>query len=704
MSLKSLLNPKSIAVVGVSAQPNKLGSVVLRNIVDAGFQGPIYPVNPKYDKILGLQCYSSVTKIPGEVDVVMVVVPAEFVLDVVKDCAKKGVKNLVIITAGFKEIGAAGAAAEIEIRSIAKKSGMRILGPNCLGFSVSDSKINATFAALAPHHGNIAFISQSGAFNSALLDLAEERKLGFSHFISLGNKMDINEIELLEEFLQDPKVKVIGMYIEQFADGRDMIDLISRNQKKPIVVLHPGETEASQKAMSSHTGSLAGSSAAVRAALTKVGVVQVDSFEKLFNAMWLLSTDIKPQGRNVAIVTNAGGPGVMLSDMLVNAGMSMAKLSPDSEKALAKVLPPAANVHNPVDLIGDALADRYAAALDIVLADENVDIVLTVVTPQLVTQIEETAKVIFERSKSTNAKLIVPLFMGGEYVRSGVERLDLAGIPAFEFPEQAVAAISVLTRFVEMSVDNRVRLKVHAGIPKFKSQVAKHTKHQIVSLPQDLVYQLAQEVSLDLPKQRLIFSMDQALGFVAEAKFPVVLKAKSEDILHKTDVKALYLNINAVDQLHNAITDLSETVSKETGSKNVELLIQEQLIGGEEVLIGVQRDGMSDVYLPQGLGFGHILAFGKGGIYTELYKDVAFGLVPLTKLEIEKMMDSTKFSKVIRGFRGKSPLAVDKVIHTLEAIQKLVQMYPEIQSIDINPAILTSKRCVVVDMKILVQK
>lgn len=699
--LQSLFSPKSFAVVGVSSQPNKLGSVVFRNILNAGFSGPVFPVNPKYEKVFGVQCYESVAKIKESIDVVVIAVPAEFVLDVVDDCVKKKVKYMVIISAGFKEIGEKGAVMEAKIRNIAKQAGIGVLGPNCLGYSVSDSYVNATFAALQPKPGSIAFLSQSGAINSALLDLAEERKLGFSHFVSMGNKMDLNEMDFLEEWLQDPKVKVIGMYIEQFIDGKDFVDLIKRYPSKPIVILHPGETEASQKAMASHTGSLAGSSAIIRAALAQAGVVQVDSFEKLFNAMWLLSSSKMPKSNKVAVVTNAGGPGVMLTDMLVTAGLEVAKLDEATKNSLNEVLPEAASVENPIDLIGDALADRYEAALNILETDPNTDTILVVVTPQLVTQIEETAKFVIDHIKVSN-KLILPLFMGGEYMESAIERFDLAEVPAFMYPEQAVNALAAITKYAEQSHKQGIKIKrVHTG--KYQTEVAAATKQKLTALPQELTYKLAQEVGLDLPKQRIIKSFDEALGFVGESHFPVVLKALSEDIAHKTDLKALYLNIHNVNQLHSAFTKLSADIQAHTGKKSIGLLIQQQISGNEEILIGLNRDGGSDVYEQNGKGFGHLLVFGKGGIYTEVYQDIASGLLPLSRSELLGLVNKTKVAKIIGGFRGKQSLSMDKLLFTLDAVQTLAQKYPQIQSMDINPAMLTEKKCVVVDIKIFLQ-
>ncbi|MCA9378862.1 CoA-binding protein, partial [Candidatus Dojkabacteria bacterium] len=579
--LSKLFSPKAVAVVGVSSEPRKLGSVVFTNILESGFT-KVYPVNPNYDDVLGHRCYHNLGYIHADLDLVVIVVPAAFVPQVMVDVAAKNVENVIIISAGFRETGEEGQKLEAEVMKIAKSNGINILGPNCLGIDIPSSKLNASFSAKHALPGNIAFLSQSGAVNTAMLDLAAEVNLGFSHFVSVGNKIGLTEIDFLEYWLEDPQVKVIGMYIEQFADGNDFMKLVNYS-KKPIIILHPGESKVSQQAISSHTGSLAGSSATVRAALRQAGAIQVDSLERMFDTLWLLSVGYQPAGNKVAIVTNAGGPGIMLTDMLEKSGLDVVQLGRQTQQKLRKVLPPTASTHNPIDLVGDALADRYEKALEIVAIDEEVDSVLAVLTPQLVTQVEETAKVIINISKQTS-KPVIPLFIGGEFVHPGLHWLTEAGLPAFQYPEQAVNALASVSKVSKLKKRKQQRyLRVK---PKHLPEVERKLSAKVTPLPQDLTFEIAAEVGLHMPQQVIVKNFEEAVGFAAEQGFPLVLKALSEDVIHKTDVKALYLNISSLEELHTAFGELQESLQKVTAKKYPEILVQKQLTAGEELLIG----------------------------------------------------------------------------------------------------------------------
>lgn len=696
--LEPLFNPKSVAIVGVSVDPNKIGSVILRNMIDAGFAGDLLPINPKYTNVFGHECYPSLAQTGKQIDLAVISVPADKVLGVMQDAAQAKVKFAVIITAGFRETGAAGGDLEQQVLRIARSAGIRLLGPNCLGISVPGSSVNASFAATQALPGNVAFVSQSGAFNTALLDLALERNLGFSHFVSIGNKLDLSELDFLEDFYADPQVKVIGMYLEEFSDGNDLVSMIAQHPEKKVVILHPGESEQSKSAISSHTGSLAGSSRVIKTALRQAGAIQVETFEELFNVLWILEAGFKVTQNTVAVVTNAGGPGIMLTDMLVKAGIQVPKLSEQTQSELKQVLPPTASTHNPVDLVGDALAERYASAIDILEKDQSIGTIVVLVTPQLVTQVEDTAKLVYQHMIE-GEKQIVPLFMGGEFVEPAIKRISSYNQPVFQYPEQLVSALGKLLDSKTPSVPNLI-LPIQG---KYLAEVDAQTTTELKPLSQGLVYQMATEAGIDLPRQKLISTMDELMGFVGEVHYPVVLKARAEDILHKTDAKALYLNIHDVEELHAAFSELSTTLTNQNPGKPVQMIAQEQIGTGEELLIGVKRDGRKDVYLPTGRGFGHLILFGKGGIYTEIYKDLASVLVPATTRELTQLIAEPKVGQIIAGARGKAPLAQDKLIFLLESIQKLVLRYPQIAEIDINPAIITTDRCVAVDIKFLTQ-
>ncbi len=698
-ALESLFNPQSIAVVGVSTDATKLSSVIYKNVQDSDFGGALYPVNPKYPEINGSRSYSSVSEIEGEVDMAVVVIPAQFVMDTVKDCVSKGVKNCVIISAGFGETGKEGRELEDQILAIAKESGMRILGPNCLGLSVPRHNLDASFAATAPMPGNIAFISQSGAFNTAMLDMAARYKLGFSHFVSLGNKSDLNELDFVKAWMDDDKVQVIGMYIEEFADGRDLVELVAQI-RKPVVILHPGESREAQDAIASHTGSLANSSEVVRAALRKAGAIQVDSIEKMFNALKGFSWSKPVSGEKVGILTNAGGPGIMVTDMVVANHISLPHFSDDLQAQLKQHLPDASSTINPVDLIGDAKADRYHAVLNELDKSSEIDFILVILTPQHVTQIEETAKAIIEYHQS-GTKPVMAIFFGSERVWSGLELLNDAKVPAYEYAEEGIFVLGHLRKFAK-----------HITLDPEPTQLPVERDHRLtematdesIALTQDMVHEIADGLSFDFPAEATVDSFQGAVNFVSEHDFPVVLKASTEDIAHKTDEKALYLNIVSNDELQRAFQELQETVKKVAGTDQPKLLIQQQISGGEELIIGITRDGGSDVYDSDGDGFGHLILVGKGGIYTEVYKDTATALTPVSRDQLRQMVMSTNVSKVLMGIRGAPPLALDKLIDTLEAAQLLVTKFPEIDQLDINPVILTKDRCIAVDMKVFIKK
>lgn len=698
-SLAQLFNPQTIAVVGVSSDPTKLGSVIFKNILDAGYRGRLIPVNPKYQEIMGHQAMAKVSDIEGEVDLVVVVVPAKFASEVVQDAANKQVKHCVIITAGFGETGEEGLQLEQQVVEIASSAGMRILGPNCLGLTVPKFNLDASFAAQRPLDGNVAFISQSGAFNTAMLDLAADQKLGFSHFVSIGNKSDLNELDFISEWISDPEVKIIGMYIEEFADGQALVDLVAKTGK-PVVILHPGESEEAQEAIASHTGSLAGSAEVVKAALRKAGAIQVGSIEKMFNVLKGISWSKAMTGEKVAVVTNAGGPGIMVTDMLSESGVSIPGLSEQLQAQLMEVLPETASAHNPIDLIGDALAERYANVFDILEQSSEVDTILAIVTPQHVTQIEETAKAVIKYSETGN-KPVMAVFFGSERAGAGLELLDDAKVPGFAFAEEAVFVLGKVREYGKfMSLaEGPIKMEVQRDdkLQAFVTDVP-------TALPQNMLYEITEGLAFDFPEEDTIDSFQQAINFVSEHSYPVVLKASTEDIAHKTDEKALYLNIDSADKLESAFNELRETVKNLTGKDNAKLLIQKQITGGEELIVGITRDGDSNVYEPEGTGFGHLIVVGKGGIYTEVYKDTATALSPVSRRQLREMVMATNVSKVLMGTRGQPPLALDKLIDTLDAAQQLVVKYPEIEQLDINPVIVTQDRCLAVDMKVFVKR
>jgi acetyltransferase len=709
--LTSLFYPKSIAVVGVSSDPRKLSSIFFTNLIDAGYKGELFPVNPKYENLFGYQCYKSVSSIPNEVEQVAILIPSQFVLDVVKDCAEKNVKSIMIISAGFGESGPEGEALEQEVVKVAKEAGIRILGPNIIGVVNTAYKLNSSWMQLFPKEGNISFLSQSGAFCTAILDISLRRNLGFYNFCSVGNKADINELDLINHWYQDDKVKVIGAYLEEIAHGYDLHKFLATTDLiKPIILLKPGKSEEAVKAIASHTGSLAGTSEIIDALVSQTNLVYSESSNELLDDLMSFSWSKQVKGNKVLVITNAGGPGIMATDAIIGNGLKMAALSDATKEELKKILPAAASVNNPIDVLGDASADRYQQASDIVLKDENVDAVMFILTPQYITEIEDTAKTII-RLKRFSSKPLFAVFLGQKYVDIGIERLFDAHVPVFNEIEFTAKAIADLFGFYQalnnrdLETNNRIFSEFESLINKgLYNQEIEHLASigENVSVPDTLAFKMAKESGLDMPAQELCENFEQAKLF-AGAYYPVVLKIPNEFLAHKTEEKALKVNIKDETELEAAFKELKDTLDR-IGQGGKPLLIQEMVKAEQEFFIGSNRDGDSTVYSGGKSGFGHLLVYGQGGIYTEIFKDLAHTLVPTSKAILENDLSKTKIDKILQGARGLEPLARDRIVDSLLAVQKLVALYPKIVSLDINPLLITKDRAVAVDIKIYLKQ
>jgi acetyltransferase len=700
---KSILSPKSIAVVGASQDSEKIGSVILKNLISGGYNGKIYPVNPKYEELQGRKAYPDVLAIEEDIDMVCIVIPYQFVEDVVDQCVAKKVKSVVIISAGFAEVGEQGRKLEERITTKLIREGIRLIGPNCLGFINNKSKINLTFARENPGDGKIAFISQSGAFCTAILDMACERGLGFSHIISIGNKADIHENELVEAFVSDNNVKAIALYLEEFSDGKEFVTL-SQKAKKPVLLIAPGSSEKAQEAISSHTGSLASSFDTTIAAVKKGNMIFTENSDELFKLMYLIDLDILPKGRGIGIVTNAGGPGIIAVDKIEKEDLKISEFGEKTTQKLLKFLPSEASISNPVDILGDAKSDRYKMTIDELINEVSVDTILVILTPQLITEIEATANIIAETTK-TSSKPIFSCFLGGKDIKSGVRILEEEKAPWFNDIQEAVRLISKLTEFEEnKELTKVINCKEYYKNPKHKEEIQEYlSKKKSTVIPDELGIKLLEEFDIDTPKQKVVSSLEQGIEF-ASTMFPVAMKATSEDLAHKTDFKALHLDIRTITEFEEKYKELKETITKTTGNVAPKILIQEMIPGKLEFFIGANREGGVDIYEDDGLGFGHLLAIGQGGIYTEVYKDIRHILVPENKEKIDSILSKTRVSNIIDGYRGKPPLAREKLVELIMELQKLLVSYPEIISMDINPVMITEDRAVVVDAKFYVGK
>ncbi len=702
--LEALFTPKSIAVVGASTRPGTVGYDLLTNLIRDKFNGKIYPVNPKATELQGLPVYKTLTDIPGEVDLAVLIVPAKAVPGIVEESKAKGVKGMIIISAGFKETGAEGAKAEQELAAQVKAAGIPLIGPNCLGVICAhpDVRMNASFASKICSYGNLGFISQSGALCTSVLDYAEARHMGFSKFVSFGNKADVKEIDLLEYLANDPETKVIAMYLEDISDAKRFIEVASDtfwSKGKPIICLKSGRSAEGAKAVSSHTGSLAGSDKVYDAIFTQCGVQRVNTIAELFDNAALYTTQALPKGNRVAIITNAGGPGIMATDAAMAAGLTLAKLEESTKAALKPpVLPEAAALNNPVDVIGDAHHDRYEAAIKAVMNDPNVDMGVVVLTPQSMTDTDKIGEIVPPVVKAIG-KPVVGAFMGVADVAEGVNNLAKAGVPNYEFPENAVKALAASTRLVAMrelgrreyvqfsDCDVQKAQKVIAGFlgndnEKYLTQADCRALFECYKLP--------------LLKSGIAKSAEEAAGIVAGIGKKVVMKVMSADVVHKFDAGGVLLNIEGADGAKAGYAKIYENIAKNVpGAKIEAILIEEMAEKGVETIIGCNRDGL-----------GPLMMFGLGGTLVELLKDVSFRLAPMWKVSAERMIREIKAFKVLDGYRGTPKCDLDSVVDVLLRMSTMVVNHPEIAECDINPLIVHAEGqgASVADSRVMLRK
>lgn len=690
--LSSFFNPRSVAVVGVSENPKKLGSIIFQNILDSGFSGKLYGVNPKYDgeMLYGKPCVGSMIVAPQPIDLVVIVIPGKFTEAVVDECISNHTKNIIIISAGFGEVGEH--VLEEVIASKCAAHNINLLGPNCLGAIFPHADLNASFSQGYPKKGNVAFVSQSGAFCTAMLDWAAQKEIGFSHFVSLGNKAGIDEIQLVESFLADDTVDVIALYLESLRNGEVFLELLKKvTPTKPVVILEPGKSKAAQAASASHTGSLSPNARVLQYAYQTAGVVQVFSMRDMFSTLeTLVFYAGREFGKRVAIVTNAGGAGVLSSDLVEDHNLELAELSDSTQKALSEHLPAEANVKNPIDIIGDADAQRYEDALRITLEDPNVDQVLVLLTPQRTTEVGKTASIIAQHAAACN-KPIMASFIGGKETSKGFPILEKNNVPAFQFPNDALSVMGMLAH-------KKDRLEALKNKKVLKSQrnadiVAEIEKEQPLGgamLSEELTKRIASKYNCTLPLSGVFDVYKEGLN-LAKKVFPrpVVLKISSPNAVHKSDLKGVFLNISDEPAFKDAWEHLQASI-KIAKIHDASIAVQEQVEGSTEAIVGIHTDA----------NFGKVLLFGSGGIYTELMADTSLRILP-TK-NIEGLILETKVGKILQGLRGQKPKALKKLALAIEALQQIALDYPEIQSIDANPVLVTEEEAYCVDLKFLV--
>ena len=693
MSLETFFNPKSIAVVGVSADSTKLGAVVFNNIVAADYKGNLYGVNPKMagQELCGKPCYASVDTLPEPMDLVVILVPARFTEAVVDACITNGTKNISIITAGFGEVGEK----ELEQR-IAQKcmdNGINLLGPNCLGHISTFDNVNASFADGFPKRGNVAFVSQSGAYCSAIMDWAAGKDIGFSHFISIGNKAVMGEDKLLAALKDDPNTNAFVFYLESLKNGKEFLKVIKAvSDTKPCVIMEPGKSAKAQAASLSHTGSLAPNYRVLEMALQGAGAIQAYNDRELFGLLEVLQYCNHNQfDGKVAVLTNAGGVGVLTSDLCEEAGLDLAPPSDETKAALRAVLTPEASLGNPIDVVGDAKADRYEAALRVLCECGEYKNILVLLTPQRVTECPETAEAIIKLAPQYPNVNIFCSFVGGARVDEGRKLLNEAKILNYEYPADIVRLLGLLKAQMAYRGKKLATCEVGEVPAEIKAAVTSAKEAGLASLPQDTVNMLMDHYGIDYPKCGNFTDKEEALAF-CKTIFPnaVVLKLSAPDALHKTEMKGIYLNINDEASFTEAWEGLWGSITK-FQLKGASVLIQEMITKATETIIGVNSDK----------NFGRVMVFGTGGIYTEVMRDTTMRILPAD--DFSDMIKETKVGTILNGVRGEAPKAVGPLADTLAKVQKLVLEIPEITAIDGNPVLVTADRAVVVDFKMILK-
>ncbi len=701
--LRAILEPSSVAVIGASREPGSVGHSVLQNLLMGHFVGVVYPVNPKARSVCGVRSYSSVLDISDPIDLAVVIVRAPLVPQVLRECGKKGVKGAIVISAGFKETGPEGARLEAEVVEIARAAGIALVGPNCLGVINTDPvvRLNASFAKEMPRSGNIAFISQSGALCTAVLDYAKGQGIGFSKVISLGNKADVNENDFLAYLWKDRQTQVILLYAEDLADGRTFLALAREitgetDHRKPILTLKAGRTPAGARAVASHTGSLAGSDEIYEAILTQAGTLRVDTVEDLFEYAVAFANQPLPEGKGVAIITNAGGPGIMATDACVRYGLELALLSEKTRRTLAQSLPPHASVNNPIDLLGDARHDRYKVALEAVMDDETTHGVIVLLTPQAMTDIEEIARTIVEISRPKK-KPVLACFMGIVDVSAGVRILEEGGVPCYSFPEDAVRALSAMAQYRAWITRPRTQVRYFSvDTEKARHILSRSRPSEHGFIPEDEALRILECYGLPTLPWNVANSPDEAAATAERIGFPVALKILSPDVVHKFDVGGVLLNLRTPEEVREGFQSILASVKKHYPDGNFRaVLVQAMAKPGREVILGLKRDRQ----------FGPILMFGLGGIYVELLRDVTFRFAPVRELGAYRMVQGIKTYRLLEGVRGQPPADIDAIVQCIERLSQLSLELEDIEELDINPLIVYEKGsgAVVADVRIAVQ-
>jgi len=677
MRLAHFLDPRSVAVIGASTDPQAVGHAVLRNLLSYGFAGEVYPINPRTTELLGKRCYPSVLEVAGDIHLAVVIVPARVVPVVMEECGRKGIDAAIIISAGFKETGTEGAHLERQVVEIAQRYGTRIVGPNCLGILVPATGLNASFAPLMPQPGKLAVISQSGALGTAMLDWAVQEGVGLATFVSFGNGADIGFADLLEALREDERTGVVIAYMEGVGNGQAFMAAARQaTRTKPVIIMKSGTTSAGSRAVSSHTGSLAGSDQAYQAAFHQCGVLRAQTVDQLFDFGLAFAYQPLPRSPALGLVTNAGGPGIMATDAAERSGLTVAALDKATVDRLRERLPAAANFYNPVDVLGDAQPDLYQYALQQLLADPNVAAVIALLTPQAVTKVAETAQVIAQVAAGQD-KPVLACMMGGELIAAADQPLEQAHVPDYRYPEQAVGALAAMVRYQQWREQPEQPL---AAFPADGERVRRVLAAARAEDRRNLGELEAPEVlaayGFTVPAGRLARTAQEAVAIAREIGYPVVAKIASPDILHKSDIGGVQVDITDDRALAEAFDLMVARAQRYLPEADIwGCLVQQMVTTGKEVILGASRD-------PQ---FGPLLMFGLGGIYVEVLKDVAFRVAPIPEAEARQMVTEIRSYPLLTGVRGEKPADTEAIVQSLLRLSQLVTDFPDIVEMDVNP-------------------
>lgn len=695
--LDAILRPKSIAVVGASRQPDTIGYQILDNLVRWGFKGPVYPVNPGAAHVHSIPAYPSVSAIPGPVDLAVIVVRKQHVLAIAEECGRKGVKGLVVITAGFAEVGGEGIERERQLVEIVTRYGMRMVGPNCMGVLNTDPAVSllATFAPKMPPHGPVAIVSQSGAMGQSILDYGEELGIGIYQFVSVGNKPNVSGNDLLEYWADDPNVKAILMYLESFGNPRRFAQIARKlTRRKPIFVVKAGRTAAGARAASSHTAALAGTDLAADVLMQQCGVIRAQTVEELFDYAMAFPRLPLPKGNRVAIISNAGGPAIILADACESSGMSVPELAPQTQAAIRARVAEEASVRNPVDLIASAKAAVYREVIKLVLGDPNVDAVIASFIPPLGIQAQDVALAIREAAATRREIPVLAVMLGRNGVPAAMEELIDAGIPGYIFPESAVRALAALNRYrqwVERPEGAVTSFPVDCAAADAAIAGARRARRERLTEAESLA--LLDAYGIPTAPWKVARSADEAAGAAAAVGHPVVLKVMSAAIVHKSDIGGVVLGLDSEPEVREGYARLVTRVAERAGVTPDGVLVQRMVPGGRETIVGSTRDAKA----------GPLLMFGLGGIFVEVLKDVVFRVHPVSDVDAREMVRGIRGYKLLEGVRGETSVDLIALEEIIQRVSQLVGDHEEILEMDVNPLVAFPDRVLALDARFRIE-